>query len=166
MLKTRWRKFKSPAAKPVFPVEFNILHWVFHNLVRHSPAGCVQFVIFKSEIWQFFDTEPRTFCNFLQYQIDECGFVLKIHPVPNAEFPSLNVVKTRRKCCIIAAFSSCSDFSGVPALHKKKCCCQCVPCLWRKTSALDWFYQMFGVYLTYEFVKPCAKARVGTTRPQ
>ena len=138
-LKTLWRTCKSPALTPLFRVDFHTFHGVFHKPFSTRGKPLVHFVIFKSELWQIFNSVVVCFCFFLQYQNDECGFVLKIHPVPNAEFPSLNVVKTSRKCCIIAAFSSCSDFSGVPALHKKKCRCQCVPCLWRKTSALDWF---------------------------
>ena len=50
MLKTLWRKFKSPALKPVLAVEFHTFHKVFHFLVRPFRISCVQFVEYKSEI--------------------------------------------------------------------------------------------------------------------
>lgn len=50
MLKTRWRKFKSPVLKPVLRVEFHTFHRVFNIPVRPVCFSCVQFVKYKSEI--------------------------------------------------------------------------------------------------------------------
>ena len=76
-LKTLWKMWKIPAVKPVSGVEFNTFHHVFHRRILCSLAKGVQFVIFKSELWQFFEAESVRFCNFHQHHFDECGFVLK-----------------------------------------------------------------------------------------
>ena len=85
MLKTRWRKFKSPVLKPILRVEFHTFHRVFHIPVRPVCFSCVQFVKYKSEIWQFFELHSVRFCQIFQYHFDECGSMLKIRPF--AAFP-------------------------------------------------------------------------------
>lgn len=50
MLKTPWRKLKSPALKPVLPVEFHSFHQVFNNRPSLNFTFSLQFVIFKTEL--------------------------------------------------------------------------------------------------------------------
>ena len=79
MLKTLWRKFKSPALKPVLPVEFHTFHKVFHfwfDLFDFLRTIC-RIQVGNMTI---FELHPVRFCQIAQYHFDECGSVLKIRP--------------------------------------------------------------------------------------
>lgn len=114
-LKTQWKKWKSPAVKPVFPVELNTFHRVFNSPYPSLFVFSVQFVIFKSELWQFFESESVMFCKILQHQIDECWFLLK-----SSSFRiRMDVAIQLQKCCILSDSVSgyrAGGFSRLPRL--------------------------------------------------
>ena len=138
-LKTLWRKFKSPALKPVLPVEFHTFHKVFHFLVRPFLISCVQFVEYKSEIWQFFELHPVRFCQIAQYHFDECGSVLKIRP--SSSFLSfgrlLRIIWKFVAFCRVYALLAVPPCT-LPEAESPHC--------YRKNTGLDWFWPLFGVY--------------------
>ena len=155
MLKTLWRKFKSPALKPVLPVEFHTFHKVFHFLVRPFLISCVQFVEYKSEIWQFFELHPVRFCQIAQYHFDECGSLLKIVCFGISAAGLAGCCRNLYKMLHPTYFSV---FRAHRWLRKLR--------FGYKNSPVDWFYPLFGVYLGCNFVKPCTKRCVGTNRPR
>ena len=138
-LKTQWKVCKSLAVAPVFRVEFHTFHKVFHNLISTGSEPCIHFVIFKSELWQNFEAERHLFCLFIQHHFDECGSVLKIRP-------SSSFLSFGRSLHIIWKFVA---FYRIYALLAVTPCTLPEtesPHCYRKSTGLDWFWPLFGVY--------------------
>lgn len=77
MLKTMWAKFKSRVCTPVFSVEFHHFHDVFNIAISTVDFQALHFVIFKANLWQFFEVETFKFCRFRQHHFDECWFLVE-----------------------------------------------------------------------------------------
>lgn len=100
-LKTQLKKWKSVVPKPVFGVELNSFHRVFNRRVRSGSIFCVQFVIFKSVLWQNFERKSSIFWKILQQHFDECWSLLKNRFFSPKTAHPLFFAHLMQFCCIL-----------------------------------------------------------------